>query len=164
MQICYMECGLVSEMTTKNLVTTFFIYKIHNFTAEKGRLILEDFGISFERVLKNIGLLIIFPLKRKHTIHAPSHWPDLYPVPYCFSIISQKQFSGNFYSRCENDQEASPRTPLQVLKNVDLLVYVSGMLIKKSHSRVRWMTHQIDVLNAQKCSCFSRRVRARIVW
>lgn len=48
MQICYMECGLVSEMTTKNLVTTFFIYKIHNFTAEKGRLILEDFGISFE--------------------------------------------------------------------------------------------------------------------
>ena len=52
-------------------------------------------------------------------------------------------------------------------KNVDLLVYFLRTGIKRSHS-VPTQDYKVDdllndVLNAQKCSCFSRCVRTRIV-
>ena len=53
-------------------------------------------------------------------------------------------------------------------KNVDLSFYFLSTGKKdviRCHVRtIRRMMHQIDVLSAQKCSCLSRCVRARIVW
>ena len=49
-----------------------------------------------------------------------------------------------------------------VSKNVDLLFYFLRMLIKRSHS-VPSQDHTEDILSAQKCSCLSQCVRARIV-
>ena len=48
------------------------------------------------------------------------------------------------------------------IKNLTLILFFTYRNKKKSFGAKR-MTHQIDVLSAQKCSCLSRCVRTRIV-
>ena len=50
----------------------------------------------------------------------------------------------------------------KTLTSYFIFTYGNKKVIRRQVSAIRRMTHQIDVLSAQKCSCLSRCVRARI--
>ena len=86
---------------------------------------------------------------------------------YCFSKYSPLRSNTLLHAKqiCHFDWGISKtwthRPLLRVSKNVDFSFYFLRTGIKRSHSVLRH--HQINVLSAQKCSCLSRCVRARII-